>query len=251
MTDDTPENSKPNDGKRRWKGPNATDAERVREKTFSTKKKIKKGGITKKSSRAWIERQLNDPYVRRAQEAGWRARAAYKLLELDEKFGLLKNTQRVVDLGCAPGSWTQVLMQKYGAHYVVGIDLLPVDPIAGAHLIEGDVNDPEAMAEMMSVLQGKPTLVLSDMAAATTGHKQTDHVRTVQLAEMAVQFAIDNLEVGGNFCTKVFQGGAQGELKALMDANFAEVKYWKPPSSRAGSPEMFAVALGFKQTKKR
>ncbi len=250
MTDKKTERSKTEDGKRRWKGPSAADAERVREKTFNTKKKIKKGGITKKSSRAWIERQLNDPYVRRAQEAGWRARAAYKLLDLDEKFGLLKNTQRVVDLGCAPGSWTQVLMQR-GAHYVVGIDLLPVEPIAGAHLIEGDVNDPEAMKDMMSALQGKPTLVLSDMAAATTGHKQTDHIRTVQLAEMAVQFAINNLEIGGNFCTKVFQGGAQGDLKALMDENFADVRYWKPPSSRAGSPEMFAVALGFKQTKKR
>ncbi|WP_018996295.1 RlmE family RNA methyltransferase [Hirschia maritima] len=250
MTDKKTERSKTEDGKRRWKGPSAADAERAREKTFNTKKKIKKGGITKKSSRAWIERQLNDPYVRRAQEAGWRARAAYKLLDLDEKFGLLKNTQRVVDLGCAPGSWTQVLMQR-GAHYVVGIDLLPVEPIAGAHLIEGDVNDPEAMKEMMSALQGKPTLVLSDMAAATTGHKQTDHIRTVQLAEMAVQFAINNLEIGGNFCTKVFQGGAQGDLKALMDENFADVRYWKPPSSRAGSPEMFAVALGFKQTKKR
>lgn len=248
MNKDKRDGEKPNDGKRRWKGPSADDAERVREKTFSTKKKIKKGGITKKSSRAWIERQLNDPYVRRAQEAGWRARAAYKLLEIDEKFGLLKNTQRVVDLGCAPGSWTQVLVQR-GAHNVVGIDLLPVDPLAGAHLIEGDVNDPEAMSEMMSHLKGRPTLVLSDMAAATTGHKQTDHTRTVQLAEMAAQFAIDNLEIGGNFCTKVFQGGAQGELKDMLDSNFAVVKYWKPPASRSGSPEMFAIALGFKKNK--
>lgn len=249
MNDDTPKDAKPEDGKRRWKGPSVADAELAREKNFlGTKKKIKKGGITKKSSRAWVERQLNDPYVRRAQEAGWRARAAYKILQIDEKFGLLKNTQRVVDLGCAPGSWTQVLMKR-GAHQVVGIDLLPVEHIDGAHLIEGDVNDPEAIAEMMSVLQGKPTLVLSDMAAATTGHKQTDHWRTVQLAEMAAQFAIDNLEVGGNFCTKVFQGGAQGGLKKLLDDNFAQVKYWKPPASRSGSPEMFAIALGFKKQK--
>jgi len=240
MTDE-----KKSDGKRRWKGPTAEDAERVKERTFSTKKKIKKGGITKKSSRAWVERQLNDPYVRRAQEAGWRARAAYKLLEIDDKFKLLAPNQRVVDLGCAPGSWVQVLMSKKASH-VVGIDLLPVDQIAGAHLIEGDVNDPEAMEEMMSHLEGRPNLVLSDMAAATTGHKQTDHLRTVQLAEMAANFAVDNLERGGSFCTKVFQGGAQGELKTILDANFSIVKYWKPPASRSSSPEMFAIAKGFK-----
>jgi 23S rRNA (uridine2552-2'-O)-methyltransferase len=236
---------KSDDGKRRWKGPSQEDADRVKERTFSTKKKIKKGGITKKSSRAWVERQLNDPYVRRAQEAGWRARAAYKLLEIDEKFKFLQPNQRIVDLGCAPGSWVQIVMSK-GASHVVGIDLLPVDPIAGAHIIVGDVNDQDAMEEMMSHLEGRPNLVLSDMAAATTGHKQTDHLRTVQLAEMAATFAIENLERGGSFCTKVFQGGAQGDLKTILDDNFTFVKYWKPPASRPGSPEMFAIAKGFK-----
>ena len=235
-----------NDGKRRWKGPSTEDANKARERTFTTKQKIHKGGISKKSSRAWIERQLNDPYVRRAQEAGWRARAAYKLLEIDERFSLLKKDQKVVDLGCAPGSWTQVAIAK-GAQAVVGIDLLPVDPIAEAHLIEGDVNDPAAMADMMSALDGRPTLVLSDMAAATTGHRQTDHLRTIQLAELAAQFAIDNLERGGSFCTKVFQGGAQGELKDMLDTNFQSVRYWKPPASRSGSPEMFAIAQGFQK----
>ena len=234
------------DNRRRWKGPSAEDANKARERTFTTKQKIHKGGISKKSSRAWIERQLNDPYVRRAQEAGWRARAAYKLLEIDERFSLLKKDQKVVDLGCAPGSWTQVAIAK-GAQSVVGIDLLPVDPIAEAHLIEGDVNDPAAMAEMMAALDGRPTLVLSDMAAATTGHRQTDHLRTIQLAELAAQFAIDNLERGGSFCTKVFQGGAQGELKTMLDDNFQTVKYWKPPASRSGSPEMFAIAQGFQK----
>ena len=241
----TDEQSK-DDGKRRWKGPTAEDAERVKERTFATKQKVKKGGIKKKSSRVWIERQLSDPYVRRAMEAGWRARAAYKLLELDERFGLLTPKMRVVDLGCAPGSWTQVA-QARGAAKVVGIDLLEVEPIEDAHLIVGDVNDPEAIAEMMSALEGAPTLVLSDMAAATTGHKQTDHLRTVQLAEMAAQFAIENLEVGGDFCTKVFQGGAQGELKSLLDANFREVRSWNPPASRKQSPEMFAIAKGFRK----
>ncbi len=232
------------DGKRRWRGPSEEDAKIARERTFKTKQKIKKGGITKKSSRAWIERQLNDPYVRRAQEAGWRARAAFKLIEIDERFGLLKKGARIVDLGCAPGSWTQVAISK-GAAAVVGIDLLTVEPIAEAHLIQGDVNDPVAMEEMMGHLNGRPTLVLSDMAAATTGHKQTDHLRTVQLAEMAAHFAVENLEQGGSFCTKIFQGGAQGDLKTLLDENFSEVRYWKPPASRSGSPEMFAIAKGF------
>ena len=242
MTDDT----SGNDGKRRWKGPSEKDAEIARERTFSIKQRVKKGGIKKKSSRAWVERQLSDPYVRRAKEAGWRARAAYKLLELDERFKLLGKHSRVVDLGCAPGSWTQVALAK-GARHVVGIDLLEVDPIEDAHLIVGDVNDPAAIEEMMAVFDGPPDLVLSDMAAATTGHKQTDHLRTVQLAEMAAQFAIENLRPGGDFCTKVFQGGAQGELKTMLDENFAEVRYWKPPASRAGSPEMFAVAKGFRK----
>ena len=242
MTDDTGNN----DGKRRWKGPSAKDAERARERTFSIKQRVKKGGITKKSSRAWIERQLSDPYVRRAKEAGWRARAAFKLIELDERFKLLGPKKRVVDLGCAPGSWTQVAIAR-GATNVVGIDLLAVEPVADAHLIVGDVNDPVAMQEMTSALEGPPNLVLSDMAAATTGHKQTDHLRTVQLAEMAAQFAIDHLAQGGDFCTKVFQGGAQGELKSMLDENFADVRYWKPPASRSGSPELFAIARGFRK----
>ena len=234
------------DGKRRWKGPSDADRERVRERTFSTKKKIKKGGVHKKSSRAWIERQLSDPYVRRALEAGWRARAAYKLLEIDEKFGLLKRGQKIVDLGCAPGSWTQVAMAA-GAAQVVGVDLLEVDPVAGAHLIVGDINNPADVERMMEALEGQPSLVLSDMAADTVGHRQTDHMRTVQLAEMAAHFAIAHLVPGGDFCAKVFQGGAQGELKALLDANFSEVRYWKPPASRSGSPEMFAIAKGLRK----
>ncbi len=242
MTDGN--SDKPQDGKRRWKGPTASDSERVRERTFATKQKVKKGGIKKKSSRAWVERQLSDPYVRRAQEAGWRARAAYKLIELDDRFHILKKDCRVVDLGCAPGSWAQIVLDR-GASEVVGIDLLEVEPIIGAHLVVGDVNDPEAIKQMYEGLTGKPDVVLSDMAAATTGHKQTDHLRTVQLAEMAAHFAIEHLRPGGNFCTKVFQGGAQGELKTLLDAHFEDVKYWKPPASRPESPEMFAIARRF------
>ena len=230
--------------KRRWKGPSEEDLEKVKERTFSTKQKVRKGGVKKKSSRAWVERQLSDPYVRRAKEAGWRARAAYKLIELDQKFNLLKPGSSVVDLGCAPGSWIQIALSRKVAE-VAGIDLLETAPIQGAHLVVGDINDPSDVLEMMKGLTQRPSLVLSDMAAATTGHKPTDHLRTIQLAEMAATFAIENLSPGGDFCAKVFQGGAQGELKALLDANFRDVKYWKPPASRPESPEMFTIAKGF------
>ncbi|MEM6627426.1 MAG: RlmE family RNA methyltransferase [Pseudomonadota bacterium] len=232
------------DGKRRWKGPKSDDSsDKTRSRSFATKQKINKGD-RKKSSRTWIERQLNDPYVRLAKEAGYRSRAAFKLIDLDERFGLFKRDARVVDLGCAPGGWTQIAIAR-GSEKVVGIDLLKTDVIADAHLVEGDINDPAAVAAMMSALNGAPTLVLSDMAAATTGHKQTDHVRTVALAETAARFAVEHLAQGGAFCSKVFQGGAQGELLQMLQENFKEVRHWKPPSSRSESPEIFVVAKGF------
>ncbi len=231
------------DGKRRWKPP--VDARAPSGgRTMAQKEHVKKKKLSK-SSREWVERQLNDPYVRRAIEAGYRARAAYKLLELDERFGLLRRGARVIDLGCAPGGWAQVAMEK-GAAKIVGVDLLPVEPVGEAILFQGDITEDGMEAKLMAALGEAPTLVLSDMAADTTGHKQTDHVRTVGLAEIAARFAVDHLAKGGTFVAKVFQGGAQGELLELLKANFSEVRHWKPPSSRAESPETFVVAKGFK-----
>jgi 23S rRNA (uridine2552-2'-O)-methyltransferase len=207
--------------------------EKVRKKTLS------------KSSRDWVDRQLRDPYVRRAQEAGYRARAAYKLLEIDEKFHVLKRGARIVDLGCAPGGWLQVAAEK-GAEKIVGVDLLPVDPVAGTIVFRGDIHEKGMIDKLIAALGNKPTLVLSDMAADTTGHKQTDHVRTVGLAETAARFAIDNLAQGGAFVAKVFQGGAQGDLLEMLKENFASVRHWKPPASRPESPETFVIATGFR-----
>jgi len=211
---------------------------------MANKEKVRKKTLSK-SSREWVDRQLRDPYVRRAQEEGYRARAAYKLKEIDEKFHVLKRGARVIDLGSAPGGWLQVV-SEHGASKMVGIDLLPVDPVAGAVIFLGDINEPGMTDKLVAALGEKPTLVLSDMAANTVGHKQTDHVRTVGLAEMAAQFAVDNLVKGGTFVAKVFQGGAQGELLALLKANFDDVRHWKPPASRSESPETFVIARGFR-----
>ncbi|MBI1358990.1 MAG: rRNA methyltransferase [Alphaproteobacteria bacterium] len=198
-----------------------------------------------KSSRVWVERQLNDPYVRRAIEAGYRARAAYKLKEIDEKFGVLKKGARVIDLGCAPGGWMQVAFEK-GAARIAGVDLLPVEPIGEAVIFQGDIAEEGMTSRLISALGDRPTLVLSDMAADTTGHRQTDHVRTVALAELAAEFAIEHLAKGGVFVAKVFQGGAQGDLLELLKSNFDEVRHWKPPASRSESPESFVIARGFR-----
>jgi 23S rRNA (uridine2552-2'-O)-methyltransferase len=232
------------DGKRRWKGPSKSEKGNSGRKVGE--RKIIARNAKTESSKRWIERQLQDPYVQKAKAEGYRARAAYKLIELDEKAGLLKRGHRVVDLGCAPGGWLQVCVAK-GCAEVVGIDLLPVEALPGAHIVEGDVNNPADVAEMMTGLTGKPHLVLSDMAANTTGHKQTDHLRTVALVEMAVDFAINHLIDGGTFCSKVFQGGATRDVLETLKANFKTVKHIKPPSSRAGSPEIFVVAHGFRR----
>ncbi len=228
--------------KRRWKGPTDDKASSGRR---TNDRKVVARRAKSESSKLWIERQLKDPYVQKAKAEGYRARAAYKLLEIDEKLHLLKRGQRVVDLGCAPGGWLQVALLK-GAAEVVGIDLLPVERVQGAHIIEGDVNNPEDVAKMLAGLTGKPDLVLSDMAANTTGHRQTDHLRTVALVEMAAAFAIEHLAPGGTFCSKVFQGGTTKGVLDLLKANFTTVKHMKPPSSRAGSPEIFVVAKGFR-----
>ncbi|WP_404336051.1 RlmE family RNA methyltransferase [Sphingomonas sp. MMS12-HWE2-04] len=202
-------------------------------------------GRTAQSQR-WLERQLNDPYVKRAKAEGYRSRAAYKLIELDEKFGFLKSAKRVIDLGIAPGGWTQVVRKQLPKAAVVGIDLLPVDPIEGATIFQMDFMDDAAPERLIEALGGAPDLILSDMAANTVGHPQTDALRTMGLVETALDFAIQTLAPGGAFVGKVFAGGADSQLVAEMKRNFATVKHAKPPASRKGSVEWFVVAQGFK-----
>ncbi|MBB4099773.1 23S rRNA (uridine2552-2'-O)-methyltransferase [Sphingomonas kyeonggiensis] len=200
-------------------------------------------------STRWLERQLNDPYVKRAKAEGYRSRAAYKLIELDEKFGFLKGKKRVLDLGIAPGGWTQVVRRRLPKAPVVGIDLLPVDPIDGAIILMMDFMDDAAPDRLIEELGGAPDLIVSDMAANTVGHPQTDALRTMGLVETALDFAIQVLEPGGDFVAKVFAGGADSSLVAEMKRNFTTVKHAKPPSSRKGSVEWFVVAQGFKGRK--
>ena len=197
-------------------------------------------------STRWLARQLNDPYVKRAKAEGYRSRAAYKLIELDQKFTLLRGVKRVVDLGIAPGGWSQVVRRTAPGAVIVGIDLLPVDPIEGVAILEMDFMADEAPDAINALLDGAPDLVLSDMAANTVGHPQTDHLRTLALAEAGAEFAIANLSLGGAFVSKVFQGGTDRDLLAMLKQHFATVKHAKPPSSRKGSPELFVVAQGFK-----
>ena len=198
------------------------------------------------SSTRWLQRQLNDPYVRRAQAEGYRSRAAYKLLELDEKFGLLKKARAVVDLGITPGGWSQVVRKANPRARVAGIDLLPCEPIEGVEILEMDFMDDAAPDVLIEALGCAPDLVISDMAANTVGHPQTDHLRTIALAETAADFAVRNLQPGGAFVAKVFAGGADRELLTVLKRNFATVKHAKPPASRKGSPGLYVIAQGFK-----
>jgi 23S rRNA (uridine2552-2'-O)-methyltransferase len=198
------------------------------------------------SSTRWLERQLNDPYVRRAKADNYRSRAAYKLLELDERFGLLKGVNSVVDLGVAPGGWSQVVRRRAPAAKVAGIDLLPTDPIDGVTILEMDFMDDAAPAQLQEALGGPPDLVLSDMAANTVGHAQTDHLRTMGLVEAALDFAVANLRPGGAFVAKVLAGGADSQLVAELKRHFTAVKHAKPPASRKQSSEWYVVAQGFK-----
>ena len=202
-------------------------------------------GRTAQSTR-WLERQLNDPYVKRAKAEGYRSRAAYKLIELDERFGFLRGGKRIVDLGMAPGGWSQVVRRKLPGAAVVGIDLLPVDPLDGVTILQMDFMADEAPDRLIAELGGAPDLVLSDMAANTVGHPQTDALRTMALVETAFAFAIEVLAPGGAFVAKVFAGGADSALVAEMKRNFATVKHAKPPASRKGSVEWYVVAQGFK-----
>jgi len=199
------------------------------------------------SSTRWLSRQLNDPYVKKAKDSGYRSRAAFKLKELDERFGLLKGVTRAVDLGIAPGGWSQVLRQECPQARVVGIDLLPTEPIEGVTILEMDFMSDEALEALEQALDGQPDLVLSDMAANTVGHKQTDHLRTMALVETAADFAIANLAPGGTFVAKVLAGGTDSELLKLLKQHFSSVKHAKPPASRKDSSEWYVIAKGFKR----
>jgi len=209
-------------------------------------RRLKTAKGRKVSSTRWLERQLNDPYVRRAKAENYRSRAAYKLLELDERFGLLKGAKAVVDLGIAPGGWSQVVRRKTPQAKVVGIDLLPTDPIDGVEILQMDFMDDQAPEKLREALGGPADLVLSDMAANTVGHPQTDHLRTMSLVETGLEFAKDVLKPGGAYVAKVLAGGTDNELLAELKRHFTTVKHAKPPASRKVSSEWYVVAQGFK-----
>ena len=217
--------------------------------------KVKSARGRSVSSTRWLQRQLNDPYVKRAQAEGYRGRAAFKILELDDKCRFLVPGARVVDLGCAPGGWCQVAATRVNAHAlhrdkavgtVLGIDLQEVEPIAGAGLYQLDFLQDEADAQLKRWLGGKADVVMSDMAAASSGHKQTDHLRIIALCEAAAYFAFDVLDIGGTFVAKVLAGGAEGDLQKILKQRFAKVANIKPPASRTDSSEKFVVAMGYR-----
>ncbi len=219
--------------------------------------RVKTAKGRKLSSTLWLERQLNDPYVQRAKKEGYRGRAAYKILELDDRYGFLKPGARVVDLGCAPGGWCQVAVVRVNAlgqnpkkpvGTVLGVDLQEVEPISGAQIHQLDFLSDEADALVKGWLGGPADVVMSDMAAAASGHKGTDHLRIVALVEAALAFAFDVLEEGGTFVAKVLAGGAEAEMNAMLKRNFTKVANVKPPASRSDSSEKFVVAMGFRRS---
>ena len=212
--------------------------------------RVKTSKYRKKSSNRWLERQLNDPYVAEAKRVGYRSRAAFKLIQLDEKYKFLGKGKTIVDLGCAPGGWTQIaVFRNKGSGQVVGMDILETEPINGATLICQDFTESDAPDKLKALLNGPADVVMSDMAANTTGHQQTDHLRTIALVELAYDFAKEVLAEGGIFIAKVFQGGAEGELLADVKRNFEKVSHYKPDASRQGSPETYLVAQGYKGKK--
>ena len=209
-------------------------------------RRVKTAKKRKASSTAWLQRQLTDPYVKQAKAEGYRSRAAYKLIELDDKFGLVRGARRVVDLGIAPGGWAQVVRKRVPGAVIVGIDLLETEPLEGVTILQMDFMEDAAPAALEAELGGPADLVLSDMASNTVGHKQTDHLRTMGLVEAAALFAVDVLEPGGAFVAKVLAGGTDTELLAMLKRHFTGVKHAKPPASRKGSSEWYVVAQGFK-----
>ena len=209
-------------------------------------RRVKTGRGRTASSVRWLERQLNDPYVKQAKAEGYRSRAAYKLTELDERFGLVRGAKRVVDLGIAPGGWSQVVRKRAPKATIVGIDLLETEPLEGVEILLMDFMAEDAPDRLIEALGGAPDLVLSDMAANTVGHKQTDHLRTMALVEAAAWFAVETIEEGGAFVAKVLAGGTDKDLLDLLKKHFRTVKHAKPPASRKGSSEWYVVAQGFK-----
>ncbi len=214
------------------------------------KTRIKKKSGLKESSRRWLERHMNDPYVQRSKADGYRSRAAYKLIEIDDRHHLLKPGMRVIDLGAAPGGWCQVSAARTKSTaenpHVVGIDYLGMDAVPGAPVLEMDFLDDDAPAKLIETLGGEPDLVLSDMAAPTTGHRRTDHIRTMHLCEVAADFAISVLKPGGHFLAKTFQGGTESTLLNQLKHNFRSVHHVKPPASREESAELYLLAKDFK-----
>jgi 23S rRNA (uridine2552-2'-O)-methyltransferase len=207
--------------------------------------RLKTAKLRTPSSQAWLKRQLNDPYVAEAKARGYRSRAAFKLIEIDEKAHLLRRGMRVIDLGCAPGGWLQVLQER-GAGAVVGVDLLPVDPVPSTTIVQADFTEAGCGARLAALLGGAPDLILSDMAPNTTGHRETDHLRITGLIEAAADFAETTLKPGGAFVAKAFQGGETAEVIALLKRLFTEVRTVKPKASRTESSELFLVGLGFR-----
>jgi 23S rRNA (uridine2552-2'-O)-methyltransferase len=210
------------------------------------RERLKTGKHRTKSSRAWLERQLNDPYVRAAKSEGYRSRAAFKLKEMDDKFRFLKRGSKAVDLGAAPGGWTQVLVERCGEGNVVGADIQPMDPIEGAHLLQIDFMLDTAPDTIKACLNGPVDVVVSDMAAPATGHRETDHLRVMGLCECALAFACEVLKPGGTFLCKVLRGGTERALLETLKQRFGRVLHFKPPASRADSAEMYVVALQFR-----
>lgn len=214
------------------------------------KTKIKKKSGLKVSSRRWLERHVNDPYVHRAKADGYRARSAYKLLEINDKYRLIEPGMRIVDLGAAPGSWSQIAATLTGSTdekpLVAAIDYLPVDPIPGVVILEMDFLDDEAPLALIESIGGAPGLVMSDMAAPTIGHRKTDHIRTMHLCETAAEFAIEELAPGGSFLAKTFRGGTENELLHRLKTHFKTVRHVKPGASREESVELYLLATGFK-----
>lgn len=213
--------------------------------------KVKTARGRKLSSTLWLERQLNDPYVKQAKAEGYASRAAYKLKEMDDRYNILKKGKRIIDLGAAPGGWSQVSVERTGSKpenvTVVGIDYLQMMEVPGATILMKDFLDDDAPEALMEALGGHPPdVVLSDMAAPTTGHRKTDHIRTMHLVEVALDFALKVLKPGGHFLSKTFQGGTEAELLNLLKANFQEIHHVKPPASREGSVELYLFARNFK-----
>ena len=212
------------------------------------RERVKSAKTREASSTRWLARQLNDPYVREARAKGYRSRAAFKLIELDGKFHFLRKGAVVLDLGAAPGGWSQVAAERVGpSGRVVAVDILDIAPVSSAAIIQADLREAESAERIESALGGKADVVLSDMAAPTTGHRATDHLRTVALFEAALDMAERVLKPGGTFVGKVFQGGAAGDLLARIKKRFRAVKHVKPPASRAESVELYLVATGFKE----